>query len=61
MVIVPTMQIAWTLFAIVSGMLYFEEYLAFTGLGAAMFCTGVMVRRGLCTWLMRGLCTWLMC
>ena len=25
MVIVPTMQIAWTLFGIISGMLYFEE------------------------------------
>lgn len=44
MVIVPTMQIAWTLFAIVSGMLYFEEYLDFSGLSAAMFFTGVMVR-----------------
>lgn len=43
MVIVPMMQIAWTLFAIISGMLYFEEYMSFTGLSAAMFFTGVMV------------------
>jgi hypothetical protein len=43
MVIVPTMQIAWTLFGIISGMLYFEEYLDFTPLSAAMFCTGVLV------------------
>ena len=54
MVIVPTMQIAWTLFGIISGMLYFEEYLDFTPLSAAMFCTGVLVsgRGRLLRWLL---------
>lgn len=43
MVIVPTMQIAWTLFSILSGFLYFQEYKGFSGLGATMFCIGVLV------------------
>jgi hypothetical protein len=50
MVIVPTLQIAWTLFSIVSGMLYFREYRDFTGLSAAMFAVGLAVR----TWAGRG-------
>jgi hypothetical protein len=48
MVIVPTMQIAWTLFGITSGMLYFEEYLEFTVLSGAMFCAGVLVSASCC-------------
>ena len=51
LVIVPTMQIAWTLFSIVSGMLYFREYADLDALGASMFGLGVAVRcvrRGAC-------------
>ncbi|KAI8469173.1 MAG: magnesium transporter [Monoraphidium minutum] len=44
MVIVPTLQIAWTLFSIVSGMLYFREYDDFSPLAAAMFAVGLLVR-----------------
>ncbi len=43
MLIVPLMQIAWTLFSIVSGMIYFQEYLGFTTLTAVMFTVGVLV------------------
>lgn len=43
MIIVPLMQIAWALFSIISGMLYFEEYKTFTTLGAIMFALGVVV------------------
>ena len=43
MLIVPLMQIAWTLFSIVSGMIYFQEYLGFTTLKAIMFTVGVLV------------------
>lgn len=43
MVIVPTMQISWTLFSILSGGVFFEEYLVFTQLSAAMFVLGVVV------------------
>ena len=43
MVIVPTMQISWTLFSILSGGVFFEEYLAFTQLSTAMFVLGVVV------------------
>lgn len=43
MVIVPTLQIAWTLFSILSGMLYFQEYKDFSKLGAAMFVVGLFV------------------
>lgn len=44
MIIVPTLQICWTLFSILSGMLYFQEYAGMSGLGAAMFVLGVVVR-----------------
>ena len=44
MVIVPTLQIAWTLFSIVSGMLYFKEYQDFAPLSSAMFVIGLAVR-----------------
>ena len=40
-VIVPTMQISWTLFSIVSGMIYYREYRSFTTLSALMFAGGV--------------------
>lgn len=43
MIIVPLMQICWTLFSIVSGMLYFQEYKGFTTLKAIMFSVGVLV------------------
>jgi hypothetical protein len=43
MVIVPTLQICWTLFSILSGMLYFQEYQEMGALAAAMFCLGVTV------------------
>jgi hypothetical protein len=43
MVIVPTLQIAWTLFSIVSGMLYFQEFRDFTPLSAGMFTAGLAV------------------
>lgn len=46
MIIVPTLQIAWTLFSIVSGMLYFQEYRGLSALDASMFALGVTVRRG---------------
>lgn len=45
MVFVPTMQIAWTFFSIISGMLYFEEYTEFTPTSAVMFALGVAVSR----------------
>lgn len=43
MIIVPVMQISWTLFSIVSGMLYFQEYLGFTLVKSIMFPIGVLV------------------
>ncbi|GIL93388.1 hypothetical protein Vretimale_17472 [Volvox reticuliferus] len=43
MIIVPLLQIAWTLFSIVSGMLYFQEYKGFTTLKAIMFPVGVLI------------------
>ncbi|GLI71133.1 hypothetical protein VaNZ11_016220, partial [Volvox africanus] len=43
MIIVPLLQIAWTLFSIVSGMLYFQEYKGFTTLKAIMFPVGVVI------------------
>ncbi|GLC43081.1 hypothetical protein PLESTB_000865100 [Pleodorina starrii] len=43
MIIVPVMQISWTLFSIVSGMLYFQEYLGFNVLKSIMFPIGVLV------------------
>lgn len=38
------MQISWTLFSIISGMLYFEEYKGFTAQGGCLFAAAVMVR-----------------
>mmetsp|Transcript_29842 Transcript_29842/g.65998 ORF Transcript_29842/g.65998 Transcript_29842/m.65998 type:complete len:724 (-) Transcript_29842:358-2529(-) len=43
LIIVPLMQIAWTLFSIISGMIYFEEYKTFTTLSACMFALGVTI------------------
>jgi hypothetical protein len=52
MIIVPLMQICWTLFSIVSGMLYFEEYKTFApahakygAANAIIFCLGVLVSK----------------
>jgi hypothetical protein len=67
MIIVPTLQIAWTLFSILSGMLYFQEYRGLTPLDASMFALGVTVRglgevegRGeLCKFV--GLSNWVCC
>ena len=42
-VIVPTMQIAWTLLSITCGMVYYQEYLGFNTLKACMFALGVLV------------------
>ena len=42
-VIVPTMQISWTLFSVISGGIYYEEYKAFTPFTASMFALGVLV------------------
>ena len=44
MVIVPTMQISWTLFSIVSGGIYYQEYKGYTTLKSVMFAVGVAVR-----------------
>ena len=43
-VIVPTMQISWTLFSVVSGGIYYQEYHAFTAFTASMFGLGVLVQ-----------------
>ncbi len=51
MIIVPVMQICWTLFSIVEGMLYFQEYATFDTLTACMFALGVLVG----TWVDDGL------
>ncbi len=42
-VIVPTMQISWTLFSVVSGGIYYQEYHAFTAFTASMFGLGILV------------------
>ena len=42
-VIVPTMQISWTLFSVVSGGIYYQEYHAFTPFTASMFALGILV------------------
>ena len=43
--IVPLLQIFWTLFSIVSGMIYFQEYKGFNTLKAIMFPVGVLVSK----------------
>ena len=42
-VIVPMMQISWTLFSILSGGIYFKEYRTFTAGSGFMFTLGVLV------------------
>ncbi|KAL0055267.1 hypothetical protein WJX82_009682 [Trebouxia sp. C0006] len=42
-VIVPTMQISWTLFSVVSGGIYYQEYHAFTAFTASMFGLGILI------------------
>lgn len=44
LVIVPSLQIGWTLFSILSGMLYFQEYVGMRPLPTALFIIGVAVR-----------------
>lgn len=44
MVIVPTMQISWTLFSILSGGIYYQEYKGYNTLKSVMFAVGVAVR-----------------
>lgn len=43
-IIVPTMQIAWTLVSIVSGMVFYQEYRGMSALKSGMFVAGVVVR-----------------
>ncbi len=43
MIIVPLLQICWTLFSIIEGLLYFQEYKGFTPTKAVMFSVGVLV------------------
>eukprot|EP00210_Caulerpa_lentillifera_P008458 g8070.t1 len=43
LIIVPTMQISWTFFSIVSGMLYFQEYKDFEMLQGILFTLAVTV------------------
>ena len=42
-VIVPMMQISWTMFSILSGGIYFHEYRVFTAFTGTMFAVGVAV------------------
>ncbi len=42
-IIVPTMQIAWTLVSIVSGMVFYQEYKGMSALKSGMFAVGVVV------------------
>lgn len=44
LIIVPSLQICWTLFSILSGMLYFHEYEGMRAGPTAMFVIGVAVR-----------------
>jgi hypothetical protein len=37
------MQLCWTLFGVISGLLYFKEYVGMSGLQIAMFVLGVVV------------------
>jgi len=43
LIILPCLQLFWTLFGVISGMLYFQEYIGMTGLQIAMFVLGVLV------------------
>lgn len=43
LIIVPCMQLCWTLFGVISGLLYFKEYVGMSGLQVAMFVLGVVV------------------
>ncbi|KAK3276231.1 hypothetical protein CYMTET_15683 [Cymbomonas tetramitiformis] len=43
MIIIPMMQINWTLFSIVSGGMYFQEFKDFSTLNMCVFCAGVGV------------------
>lgn len=41
MIIIPMMQINWTLFSIVSGGMYFQEFRDFSTMNMCVFCAGV--------------------
>lgn len=41
LIIVPCLQLCWTLFGVVCGLLYFQEYVGMTQLQVAMFVLGV--------------------
>jgi hypothetical protein len=43
LIIVPCLQLCWTLFGVICGMLYFQEYRGMTELQVAMFVLGVGV------------------
>lgn len=47
LIIVPALQICWTLFSILSGMLYFHEYEGMRAGPTAMFVIGVAVSPGM--------------
>jgi drug/metabolite transporter (DMT)-like permease len=42
-VIVPVMQICWTLFSIINGMIYYQEYQDLDALKGSMFALGVLI------------------
>lgn len=42
-IIVPTLQIFWTLFSIICGGIYFDEFSTFTPLATGMFALGVLL------------------
>lgn len=42
-IIVPTLQIFWTLFSIICGGIYFNEFSTFTPLATGMFALGVVL------------------
>ncbi|GAX80581.1 hypothetical protein CEUSTIGMA_g8018.t1 [Chlamydomonas eustigma] len=43
MIIVPLMQICWTLLSIIEGLLYFQEYQSMDALSGGMFALGVVI------------------
>lgn len=43
-VLVPTMQCAWMMFAVISGLIYFDEYISFNTTRAVLYCFGLLVR-----------------
>lgn len=56
LIIVPSLQICWTLFSILSGMLYFHEYEGMRAGPTAMFVIGVAVSWRRSVWNNGGSC-----